>query len=312
MDYMRGIQHAIEYIEMHLTEEISADEVAKEAAMSTFYFQRIFGILCGVTLGEYIRFRKLSLAGIEICNTNSKIIDIAFRYGYETPESFTRAFTKFHRVSPRAAKANKEKLRYFSRLSFKITLYGGKTMDYQIVEKPELHLTGYKAHFTGAPYGDDRATQEEALFVSTRAKQWLLRGASQCVLHYALDRATEICVITNMDGEGYDFYYTVELGSYEREHMYDPEVTGIDFMENFQFEQLVIPAQTYAVFATEKQEHPVKNYFALREAIANEIIASDDLRIADAPELAVYHWYGKSEKEKRYIEIWIPIEQNKA
>ncbi len=305
MEYIKGIQNAIEYIETHLAEEISTDEVAKRAAMSPFYFQRIFGILCGVTLGDYIRFRRLSLAAVELCNGGAKIIDVAFKYGYETPESFTRAFTKFHGISPREAKANKEKLKHFSRLSVKITLSGGKTMDYQIVEKGELLLTGYKARFTGTPYGSDRAEQEKNFFISTRAGQWMLRGAAGASREYS----TEICVITGLDGEGYDFYYTRELGDYERENLYNPHVTGIDFMEKFGFENIVIPAQTYAVFSTERQVSPVKSYFALREAIANEIIANDDLRIADAPELAIYHWYYKGEREKRYIEIWLPIEK---
>ena len=135
MDYITGIQNAINYIEMHLTDEIETEKVASEAAMSTFYFQRIFGILCGVTLGDYIRLRRLTLAGIELASRETKIIDIALKYGYETAESFTRAFTKFHGITPSNAKANKDKLKHFSRLSVKITLSGGNIMDYKIVEK---------------------------------------------------------------------------------------------------------------------------------------------------------------------------------
>ncbi len=135
MDYITGIQNAINYIETHLTDEIEIEKVASEAAMSTFYFQRIFGILCGVTLGDYIRFRRLTLAGIELASRETKIIDIALKYGYETAESFTRAFTKFHGITPSNAKANKDKLKHFSRLSVKITLSGGNIMDYKVVEK---------------------------------------------------------------------------------------------------------------------------------------------------------------------------------
>ncbi len=151
MEYIAGIRRAIGYIEAHLAEAIDPERVAAEAAMSPFYFQRIFGILCGVTLGEYIRSRRLSLAGMELAKQNGNIIDVALKYGYETPESFARAFARFHGVSPRAAKAHAEKLRYFSRLSIHISLQGGKTMDYQIIRKPPMHLTGYRAHFTGVP-----------------------------------------------------------------------------------------------------------------------------------------------------------------
>ncbi len=140
MDYITGIQNAINYIEEHLTEEIDSEQLASKAAMSTFYFQRIFGLLCGITLGDYIRCRRLSLAGSELSNTDEKVIDIAFKYGYETPESFTRAFTKFHGVSPRLAKSNSDKLKYFSRLSVKIILDGGTIMDYKIVEREEFTI----------------------------------------------------------------------------------------------------------------------------------------------------------------------------
>lgn len=96
MDWITGVQRAIDYVENHIEEELNYVEVAKEAACSVFYFQRIFSLLCGFTLGEYIRNRRLTIAGSELLSTNNKIIDIALKYGYESPESFTRAFSKFH------------------------------------------------------------------------------------------------------------------------------------------------------------------------------------------------------------------------
>ena len=104
MDWLTGIQNALNYIEEHLTEEIDYDEVAREAACSGFYFQRIFNILCGITLGEYIRNRRLTLAGNELSAADNKVIDIALKYGYESPESFARAFSRFHGVTPSEAK----------------------------------------------------------------------------------------------------------------------------------------------------------------------------------------------------------------
>lgn len=140
MDWITGIQNAINYIEEHLTEEINYDKVAEEAACSSFYFQRIFGILCEISLGEYIRNRRLTLAGNELNASDIKVIDIAFKYGYESPESFTRAFSKFHGITPSEAKKNGSKLKSFSRLSVKITLSGGYMMDYKIVEKEAFDI----------------------------------------------------------------------------------------------------------------------------------------------------------------------------
>ena len=140
MDWITGIQNAINYIEEHLTEEINYDKVAEEAACSSFYFQRIFGVLCDISLGEYIRNRRLTLAGNELNASDIKVIDIALKYGYESPESFTRAFSKFHGITPSEAKKNASKLKSFSRLSVKITLSGGSMMDYKIVEKEAFEI----------------------------------------------------------------------------------------------------------------------------------------------------------------------------
>ena len=140
MDWITGIQNAINYIEEHLTEEINYDKVADEAACSNFYFQRIFGVLCDISLGEYIRNRRLTLAGTELNASDRKVIDIALKYGYESPESFTRAFSKFHGITPSEAKKNGSKLKSFSRLSVKITLSGGSMMDYKIVEKEAFEI----------------------------------------------------------------------------------------------------------------------------------------------------------------------------
>lgn len=137
MDWITGIQNAINYIEEHLAEEIDFDKAAAEAACSSFYFQRIFGILCDIPLSEYIRNRRLSLAGNELNASDAKVVDIALKYGYESPESFSRAFTKFHGITPSKAKENGSKLKSFSRLSVKITLSGGSVMDYKIIEKVE-------------------------------------------------------------------------------------------------------------------------------------------------------------------------------
>lgn len=140
MDWFAGIQNAINYIEEHLTEEIDYEEVSKEAACSSFYLQRIFSILCGITLGDYIRNRRLTLAGNELSVSDNKVIDIALKYCYESPESITRAFKGFHGITPSEAKKDGSKLKSFSRLSVKITLSGGNIMDYKIIEKEAFDI----------------------------------------------------------------------------------------------------------------------------------------------------------------------------
>ena len=104
MDWITGIQKAIDYTEVHLEEGIDFEKVAEEACSSSFQFQRIFTALCGISLGEYICNRRLSRAAEILANSDAKVIDVAFRFCYETPESFTRAFTRFHRITPKEAK----------------------------------------------------------------------------------------------------------------------------------------------------------------------------------------------------------------
>lgn len=104
VEWMNAIQNAINFIEEHITDDISAEDVANHVYMSAFYFQKGFSMLCGFTVSEYIRSRKLALAGGELASTDMKVIDAAVKYGYDSPDSFTKAFTRFHGVSPSAVK----------------------------------------------------------------------------------------------------------------------------------------------------------------------------------------------------------------
>lgn len=135
MDWLSGMVRVIDYIEDHLTEEIDVNVVAKEAACSGFYLQKLFSIIFGMTIGEYIRCRRLSLAGNELSVSGGKVLDIALKYGYESSESFSRAFSKFHGINPSEAKKDGSKLNFFPRLFVKVTLGKGGVMGYKIVEK---------------------------------------------------------------------------------------------------------------------------------------------------------------------------------
>ena len=302
MDWITGMQKAIDYIEANLTEEIDYEKVAAESFSSSYHFQRVFSILCGYTLGEYIRLRRLSLAGAELANGKEKVIDIALKYGYDSPDSFAKAFQKFHGITPSQARADGSKLKSFSRLSIKISLEGGSIMNYRIETKPQFTLLGYKKRFEGTPYDELRHKQEGDFFITTRAHQWMLKGMAN-------DKLSDYCVITNMNDDGYDFYIASTTDNWERDNLYNSKVTGIDFMDKFQFEEIIIPERTYAIFETEKQRMPIPEYFDLRKQIAAEWLSNNEYQMINAPEIAVYHWGIVGGYAERTIEIWIPIEK---
>lgn len=140
MDSIRSIQKAIDYMEENLLEKISYEDAARHIYMSNYHFHRLFSMLSGMTANEYIRCRRLSMAGHELALSGKKVINVALKYGYESPESFAKAFLRFHGVSPNAAKRSGAKLKSFNRLVIKIRLEGGTTMDYKIIEKEPFKL----------------------------------------------------------------------------------------------------------------------------------------------------------------------------
>ena len=175
-------------------------------------------------------------------------------------------------------------------------------MNYRIETKPQLTLLGYKKRFEGTPYDEFRHKQEGDFFITTRAHQWMLKGMAN-------DKLSDYCVLTNMDDDGYDFYIATTIDNWERDNLYNSKVTGIDFMDKFKFEEIVIPERTYAVFETAKQRMPIPEYFDIRKQIAVEWLSNNEYQMINAPELAVYHWGIVGGYTERTIELWIPIEK---
>lgn len=146
--WSKGIQNAIEYMEENITDRLEINDIASKAYVSAFHFQRIFSILCGYTVAEYIRNRRLTLAGQKLAVSNERIIDIALEFGYDSPDSFTRAFTRFHGISPSAAKEKGAKLKSFAPLRIKLTLEGGTMLEYKIVSKAAFTVMGKLRNFS--------------------------------------------------------------------------------------------------------------------------------------------------------------------
>jgi len=131
MEWLTGIRKAINYMEEHLEDDITAQDVADQVFTSSFFFQKGFSVMTGYGLSEYIRNRRLYRAALDLQKTDAKIIDIAYRYRYETPESFTKAFSRFYGVSPSQVREGAP-VKPFLPLKIEITIHGGNKMDYKI------------------------------------------------------------------------------------------------------------------------------------------------------------------------------------
>lgn len=231
MDWITGISKAIDYIEEHITEPTDYARAAKEACSSPFNFQRVFALLCGYTLGDYVRMRRLTLAGEALLSTDAKVIDVALKYGYDSPESFSRAFTRFHGVSPSAVRKGAA-IRSFSRICVKLILTGGSIMEYRIEKKQAAKIICRRREFTKP--GDDYTNREIPEFWNECGRD----GSIQKLCGYIKDSARfkgllGVCFSTEMTDSGFPYGIGAE---------YDSESDPQDF------EIVEIPAYTYAVF----------------------------------------------------------------
>lgn len=188
--WIEGFQESINFMEQNLTDELNIEVIAGKAALSPFYYQRIFGALCGVTAGEYIRARRMTLAAQELSREDVKVIDIAVKYGYDSPDSFAKAFQKFHGITPSQAKEPGATLRSFAPLHIKITMEGGTMLDYRIVEKAPFTIVGVKR-----PFNSDTSCQEIPKFWN----EWLAQGEKRPIMG-----TFGVCL--DMKGKDFDYW----------------------------------------------------------------------------------------------------------
>lgn len=284
MDWVESIHRAIRYIEDHLREELTIKDIAQQAALSPFYFQKGFALLCGMTVGDYIRQRRLSVAGLEILTTDRKIIDIALEAGYESPDSFTRAFARFHGVTPTVLRKSGGAVRSFAPLKIKVTLEGGQEMDCKIMKK---------AAFT----------------VLCRAKTFKYEDAAVQVPqfwgeHFRTGGGAAVCGMygINLDESmsGNEFEYLIADN-------YDPAKEIPDG-----FTTRTIPAHTWAVFScTGKMPQALQE---LNQQIFSQWLpANTEYKIAAGINVELYSDASKFEKgtqdQAYYCEAWIPVER---
>lgn len=292
MQNIELINNTIQYIEDNICAKLCIDDLAKAVGSSKSCLQPKFYTLTGLTIGEYIYMRKMSLSARDLCATNSSIIDIAYKYSYSSPQSFTRAFHRYFGKSPSKLLSQCDTLPYFLPIRLKIEINGGINMNYKLTTTDPLLLTGFHERFNGALSDVARWIQEIEFFDNTRDKQEELYANSQCA-----DECRMIyCILTNFDENGYDFYIAYNCG--------EREVDG--------YEKILIPARRVIVFETAKSKYPNRELESLNSTIVdNNLIAKlgFEYNSDEAIVLETMHWYlpDSDKRNERYIETHFPI-----
>lgn len=282
MEMLHRMNDCIQYIEDNLDGEVGMEELARLSLSSKFHFQRLFSLVTGYTVADYVRKRRLTLAAQELINQNAKVIDVAFKYGYETPESFSKAFRKAHGVSPSQVREAGTTLKAFPRISFQIQLKGEIEMDYKIVDKEAFQVIGKGKRVStcnGENLKDIPAFWDE---VNTSDLDKLICEAA------GNNEMLGICMEFDHPSEEFTYFIGAEKKS-EEDH-------SLEVKE--------IPSATWAVF---ESVGPMPNAIqGVWKRIYSEWFPSTGYEHGGGPEFELYP-PGNPNGENYRCEIWIPI-----
>ena len=271
MDLLERMNAAVSYIESHLDDEIDYEEVARITHFTNHHFKRMFSFIAGITLADYVRRRRLTLAAFDLKEKEMRVIDVAMKYGYHSPDSFSRAFHALHGVNPSAVKHSDVPLKAYPRMTFHLSIKGDVEMNYKFVEKEAFTVVGKKE--TLASSGDEFSP-----------KMWEhLEGIEAAVKPYDNTSFSGLLNITVTKVNGEMDYYIAAATS-------EKCPVGLEVLE--------IPAQTWAVFqATGEMPDALLTTW---ERVYTEWFPTSGYELAEAPEFV----RGISDTSS---EIWVPV-----
>lgn len=282
MNWVKSLQTAIDYMEENLLEDLPIENIARQANFSVFHFQRTFAILTDMSVGEYLRRRRLTLAAYELTKSNMKIIELALKYGYDTPEAFSKAFRRQHGVTPSEARKHLGKLKSYNRLTIQVSLKGAEPMEVKVIEQHGFRIAGVKREFS--------LRNEENLAGIPKMWDRINENGTDALLFEINNGPVEgvVGVCVEKDSQFIDYW----VGTSHEGSVPD----GLSSLE--------IPASKWAVFEV---NGPMPN--AMQETwkkIFSEWFPSSGYEHAGTPELEVYSDEDPSSPDL-YSEIWIPV-----
>ncbi|WP_315119814.1 GyrI-like domain-containing protein [uncultured Clostridium sp.] len=280
MEWLERLNESLKYIEANLDGEIEYVKAAKIAYCTVYHYQRMFPYIAGIPLSEYIRNRRLTRAALDLQN-GDKVIDVALRYGYDSPTAFNRAFQKIHNVSPSVAQKEGTILKAYPPISFKITIKGVGEMEYSIVNKEEIRIVGVKAlleknidkNFEAVPKLWQESSQNgvinDIVSLMDESSKGIL-GVSAC-----------------MDAlNNWEYYIATETNKEVPKGMYE----------------YIIPAGTWAVFPGEGAMPTAIQEIERR--VITEWLPTSGYEYADAPDIELYL---NPDPTNAKFEVWIPV-----
>ncbi|MFA9378781.1 MAG: effector binding domain-containing protein [Lachnotalea sp.] len=288
MGWLENMNCAMDYIENHLQDKMDYEKVAQVACCSVYHFQRMFTFMTDITLSEYVRRRKMTLAAFQLQNSDMKIVDIALNFGYESPEAFTRAFHSLHGIPPTSARRLGANIKAFPRISFQLTIKGVSEMNYKIVEKEAFQVYGIEGIF-------DTKDDEN---LKTIPKFWLEKlDNGECKkLEKSVNYTSginSVCGYRKMEGTSFPYMLCV----LKKPHS---DTTGYTVVD--------VPKSTWAVFTNEPHslEETSDKVQELVSRVYTEWIPTANYDLIGGYEFEMYY---SGENSKYYEEVWYRIIQ---
>ena len=282
MEWVKRLNESMDYLEEHLTEEIDYEQLGRIACCSAYHFQRMFTYMAGIPLAEYIRRRRMSLAAVGLQGGKEKIIDIAQKYGYQSPTAFNRAFQAFHGAAPSAVRDEGVPVKSFSPIVFSIAVKGASEVNYRIETKDSFRIVGVSAPLYG---------EIEANFAIV-PKMW----------QEAVEKGTLNQLAGMMDQQPMGI---LGVSICDDEEQWKYMIAASSTKESGEFEEYTVPASTWAVFPGTGTNQSVQE---LERRIVTEWLPSSGYEYANAPDIEVY--LNPDPKDAKY-EVWIPVTKKK-
>ncbi len=282
MEWLNQWNKALDYIEQNLETKIDYEQAAKIACCSSFHFSRMFSYIANISLSEYVRNRRMTLAAFDLQSSDEKIIDIAYKYGYDSPTSFNRAFQSVHGIPPSKAKDNETILKAFPKITIQISVKGEAQMNYKIVKKEAFRIIGVSKHYKMNIEENFNEVPKFWQETTMSGKIPEIIALNNCAPYGLLG------VSTCMNGKDFDYYISVAS---------DKDID--DSMTEY-----IVPKSTWAIFeCIGAMPNAIQD---LQKRIITQWLPTSGYEYADAPDIEVY-FEGDQFSENYKCEVWLPI-----